>query len=310
MTASEAVRRTAYAVSALLLAAVLAAPSATAARPEPDPAGNAHVSLARGVPPRQARATQSPDMTYHGGTILDVVPDVRAIFWGTTWPTDAGDKISGLDRFYGGMSASEYARTSDEYTQSGPVAVTSTMTYNGHVQDSSPASSSQSAVLAEVGRAITNPDTSGRGYYAVYTDIPRGRARYCAWHSDGTVNGFHVQYAFFFKLDGDPGCDPNSTVSSESQGLQALANVSGHELSEARTDPNLNAWYDGSGSENADKCAWSFGSDYVTFANKTQWKIQGNWSNWAYDHLKGYANLSGQNGCLDGGGFPLPASFG
>jgi len=32
------------------------------------------------------------------------------------------------------------------------------------------------------------------------------------------------------------------------------------ELEEATTDPGLNAWYDVRGYENADKCAWSFGT--------------------------------------------------
>src|SRR5205807_4072958 len=100
------------------------------------------------------------------------------------------------------------------------------------------------------------------GYYAVYVDKPRGHANYCAWHSAGSCGGTQVQFAFFFNLDGDPGCDPQSTVSSESQGLAALANVTGHELSEARSDPQLNAWYDSSGAENADKCAWIFGGAF------------------------------------------------
>src|SRR2546426_1138209 len=102
-------------------------------------------------------------------------------------------------------------------------------------------------------------------------------------------------------LDGDAGCDPGYT--SHSQGLAALANVSGHELSEALTDPRLNAWYDSGGAENADKCAWAFGPILIPFSwNTTGWKIQGNWSNSAYNSTtRGYANRSGQKGCIDGG---------
>ena len=43
-----------------------------------------------------------------------------------------------------------------------------------------------------------------------------------------------------------------------------MASIIAHELEEATTDPNLNAWYDQRGQENADKCAWTFGTEYVT----------------------------------------------
>jgi hypothetical protein len=35
-----------------------------------------------------------------------------------------------------------------------------------------------------------------------------------------------------------------------------MASIIAHELEEAVTDPDLNAWYDRRGQENADKCAW------------------------------------------------------
>jgi hypothetical protein len=126
------------------------------------------------------------------------------------------------------------------------------------------------------------------------SDVPRGNAGYCAWHSAGTCKGIPVQFAFFFNLDGDMGCDPADTSGLHSQGLAALSNVSGHELSEARTDPALNAWFDAAGNENGDKCAWTFGAPLVTFSNGTQWKIQGEWSNNAYSTGTGYPNRNGQ----------------
>jgi hypothetical protein len=146
-------------------------------------------------------------------------------------------------------------------------------------------------VLAAVARATGNSPIAG-AYYPVYSDKPRGNAGYCAWHSSGTINGIQVQFGFFFNLDGDPGCDPGDTSGNHSQGLAALANVSGHELSEMLTDPQLNAWYDQQGNENADKCAWTF-SGLVTIGNQ-QWKIQGNWSNLAAANHSGYAN----GGCI------------
>jgi hypothetical protein len=265
------------------------------------------IHWARGFDPyplaRQAgrqRPQKSPDMTFHNGKILTAAA-TASIFWGPSWATSPGDKITGMDSWYQGFGGTDYAATSDEYSGTNG-QVTPDITYAGHVIDMSAASggNSTSAILAEVCRVITNPDSSGNGYYAVYTDLPRRNANYCVWHSAASCGGIPVQFAFFWKLDGDPGCDPQSTVSGESQGLAALANVSGHELSEARTDPASGGWYDSSGQENGDKCAWTFNVPYVTFSNQTQWKIQGEWSNAAYNNGTGYPNSSGQRGCLDG----------
>jgi len=42
-------------------------------------------------------------------------------------------------------------------------------------------------------------------------------------------------------------------------GVDGMVSVIAHELEETNTDPNLNAWYDANGAEDADKCAWTFG---------------------------------------------------
>ena len=57
-------------------------------------------------------------------------------------------------------------------------------------------------------------------------------------------------------------------------------------LEEAATDPDLNAWFDTRGQENADKCAWTFGTTYTAsgaLANMhlgaRDFLIQRNWVN-------------------------------
>jgi hypothetical protein len=244
----------------------------------------------------------NPLMVNHGGKIMPTAI-IQAIFWGTSWSNagSTGDKITGMDSWYSGYTASNSSRTVDEYTgTNGQVGATTT--YLGHMVDTTSAAggSRSSAILAEVCKLV-RPDPSGNGYYPVYTDVPRGSAGYCAYHSSGTCGTTPVQFAFFWRLDGDSGCDPMDTSNLHSQGLAAISNVSGHELSEARSDPaSPGAWYDSAGSENGDKCAWTFGAPLVTFSNNTQWKIQGEWSNAAYTAGTGYPNSSGQNGCIAG----------
>jgi hypothetical protein len=251
--------------------------------------------------------SRNPNMTYHGGKIMPTAAS-KAIFWGPKWAnsTFVGDKITGLDAWYTAHNGSNYSKTSVEYTgTNGQVGAITT--YQGHTIDTSTATggSSTSAILAEVCKQITagniTVDPNGNGYYPVYSDVARGNAGYCAWHSAGTCGGKLVQFAFFFNLDGDAGCDPVDKQTGHSQGLAALANVSAHELSEARSDPaSPGAWYDSNGSENADKCAWTFNVPSVTFPDGSKWKLQGEWSNAAYTAGTGYPNSSGQKGCLDG----------
>ena len=147
---------------------------------------------------------------------------------------------------------------------------------------------------------ISSPVSNG--YYPVYVDVGRGHAGYCAWHSVRTCGGVMVQFAFFFDLDGDAGCDPNDSVSGHSEGLAALANVSAHELSEARTDPHLDAWFDSKGAENSDKCALVVWSDSGTVQ---QWHVLEVARELVQQRLqfhdRGYNNTSGQKGCIDGG---------
>jgi hypothetical protein len=250
-------------------------------------------------------ARRSPNMTYHGGVIMTSA-QIHPIFWGTSWPSYSGDKITGIDAFYAGFGSSNYGKTNTEYTGSNGQVGVATSSAPSRVDGSTATGGNNTApILSEVCKAISTGlvplETSGNGYYPVYTDVPRGSAGFCAWHSSGTCGGQRVQFAFFFKLDGDAGCDPQDTTTGHSQGLAAIANVSGHELSEALTDPaSPGAWYDSQGQENGDKCAWTFNVPSVVFTNGSHWKVQGEWSNAAYLAGTGYPNSSGQRGCLDG----------
>ena len=249
------------------------------------------------------QSPKSPNLTYRGGGVLTSPAVVKAIFWGAKWGDSAfvGDKVTGLNSWYSGVGNSNYAGTNTEYTNSTATHVIAGVSYSGYLVDTSDAPSrapSTSAILNKVCSSVT-PDPSGNGYYPVYVDTPRRNANYCAWHSWGSCNGIPVQFGFFFNLDGDSGCDPEDASGLHSQGLAALANVTGHELSETMTDPRGSGWLDSQGAENADKCAWSFSGNLVRFSG-SQWKIQGNWSNAAYNAGGGYANRSGQKGCIDG----------
>jgi hypothetical protein len=281
--------------AAVCLAAVAAAAGGASASGNPP-------SVAAGpafgfVPARNANhgaggghGQHSNPLVWHNGPVMHsttVVP----VFWGSGWGNSSftGDKITGLDYLYSNIHGTRYAHTSSEYTDGGGNVDTSSIAKGSDYTDASATPSgapSTTQVLLEVAKETNSNPTAG-AYYPVYSDQPRGSAGYCAWHSSGTINGIQVEFGFFFNLDGDPGCDPGAPTNlGHSQGLSALANVSGHELSEMLTDPQLNAWYDRQGSENADKCAWTF-NGLVTIGSQS-WMIQGNWSNAAASTNSGY----------------------
>lgn len=89
-----------------------------------------------------------------------------------------------------------------------------------------------------------------------------------------------------YNFDFPNGCTAQGAVTPNSDpAADAEANTLAHELEEAATDPQLNAWFDASGQENADKCAWTFGTTFtvgngskasMTLAGKN-FHIQRNW---------------------------------
>lgn len=284
-------------------------------QPEPPMLGT---HWARGENPARAGGAGAVygNMTLHGGNIMPSSA-TYAIFWGPSWNTDpafTSDKISGLGSFLGGFGGSNYIHASTEYNGMNGQFVGTSSAYSGSFVDNSSAprhAPQVSAVQNEVCRVLSNNGVTPRSdaVYNVYATTTRGGAGYCAWHSYGSCNGTPVQFAWYFNLDGDSGCNPGTPYGSytsghsNSQGLAALANVTAHEVSETITDPRNGGWYDAGNGENADKCAWSFSPNngsLVTLSNNSTWRLQMEWSNNAFSSGTGYANRNGQNACLDG----------
>ena len=234
----------------------------------------------------------SPDLTYNGGAILPTTT-TKVIFWGVKWGDSSfvGDKISGIDSWYEGVGGSSYAGSVDEYTDASGNQVTASSSYTGHVIDTT--AGSDSGAPGEACKLTTNPVPNE--YVAVYLDQPPPGG-FCAYHTYVSCanSNTQLQVAVFYNLDGGS-CNVLDNVTGHSQGLAALANMSGHEFSEARTDPFFTAWYDTFSQETSDKCESVFPDPFVTFSNGSQWKIQANWSNYAYDNNLGQES----GGCVD-----------
>jgi len=112
--------------------------------------------------------------------------------------------------------------------------------------------------------------------------------RYCGWHTRSTIGGRDIKYSFVGNPDRCPfACEAQTTSPNGNSGADGMASIMAHETEEAISDPDLNAWYDSSGYENADKCAWIWGPTTGTVGNGgynqtlagKHWLIQMNWEN-------------------------------
>ncbi|HKT40190.1 MAG TPA: hypothetical protein VJR48_17595 [Ktedonobacterales bacterium] len=115
---------------------------------------------------------------------------------------------------------------------------------------------------------------------------------YCAYHNYYTnVSGHPVIYANMpYTGTSLAGCgvskSPNNDFDADS-----TINVTSHEQMEAVTDPRLNAWYESSGAEIGDKCAWNFGT--LSFDGG---KANENWNGHFYILQQEWDNSTG--GCV------------
>jgi len=81
-------------------------------------------------------------------------------------------------------------------------------------------------------------------------------------------------------------CTNGTAAPNSDPGADAEVNTLAHEIEETTTDLMGNAWYDFFGYENADKCAWNFGTTQnngqgvwnITIGTK-QFLVQQNWIN-------------------------------
>jgi len=112
---------------------------------------------------------------------------------------------------------------------------------------------------------------------------------FCAYHSNIGTGSAAVLYANMPFADTvraacDAGYHPNSSVDASAD---PTISVTSHEFNETVTDPFGTAWWDRSGNEDGDKCAWNFGAllggsgatGYNQVINGHRYITQQEWSN-------------------------------
>ena len=250
-----------------------------------------------GPPPGAATGAgkRGNGITYHGGPILLGTPTAYVIWYGN-WPTSSTTPEI-VNQFLNNVGGSPYYKINATYTYGvGGTPVTNAVAVSASsASDTGTADLSDVGVKAVVERAITSHalPNDPNGVYFVLTsagiqETSGFLTQYCGWHTHGTIAGSDIQYSFV----GDPtanlsACSAQAVSPNGNVAADAMVSVIAHELEESVTDPDLNAWFDSRGYENADKCAWTFGATYLaTNGSKANVKlggsdflIQQNWVN-------------------------------
>jgi hypothetical protein len=216
----------------------------------------------------QAGKVGSNGINYHAGPIMSGTINAYVIWYGPGWSTD---KMSILSDLLNGIGGSDYFNINKGYYDSTGARVSGAVTLVKSTTDENSqglTNLSDTAIKNIVSRALTsgNLPIDANGVYFVFTSSQVSKSgfltNYCGWHTHGSLSGADIKYSFV----GDPSGPNLGNCSIQSQGpngdagADAMASVVAHELEEAATDPDLNAWYDNRGYENADKCAWTFGT--------------------------------------------------
>lgn len=285
-----------------------------------------------GVEPEAGRLDGSfpPDntvhMRYHGGQVM-INPINIYLLWYGDWSQSQAPSL--MEDMITNLSASPWYQINSFYYEqietSHPGLASTKKTYyvNSHVNliQSIDVGYSHGNYLADEDISMivkenidSNKlplDSDGQYFVLISKDVGEGLfcLAYCGWHDSQVMNEKDIKFA----LVGDTGACPNE-CSLETQylqsginhspnddwGIDGMASVILHELSEAATDPDpvsKPAWKDDWGYENADRCAWTYGQPYYTencsIANvkigNHDFMIQ---QNWVLDANGGHCGLS------------------
>jgi len=244
---------------------------------------------------RQSRTSGPNGIQYHGGPVLLDTPNVYLIWYGN-WTGNSATTI--LPNFVSSIGGSPYFGINTTYFDSAKRAVSGHATLAGQFSTgyTQGTTLSDAKVQQVVSDAITTAnlpaDTNGVYFVLSSADVNESSGfctQYCGWHANGTISGLDIKYAFVGNPDRCPNACEEQTASSPNgnPGADGMTSIIAHELEEAISDPDLNAWYDRRGLENADKCAWTFGntsaasngSKYNMTLKGKQYLIQRNWVN-------------------------------
>lgn len=236
----------------------------------------------------------SNGISYHGGPVMTNAINLYYIWYGD-WSGNTGPSI--LNDFANNVGASSYWNIAETYYNGSNTKVSGSVSLAGSTSVAYPYGTSLSdaqifsVVTDAIGSGALPKDANGIYFVLTSADVTAASGfctQYCGWHDSGTYSGATIKYSFVGNADRCPSsCAAQTTSPNGNAGADAMVSIVAHEAVEAASDPELSAWWDNRGYENADKCAWTWGTTYnVANGSKANVKmgardflIQRNWVN-------------------------------
>jgi hypothetical protein len=282
-------------------------------------AASAQASHMRGVVPAHGQpnaaakaAGTAGNLLYNGGPVMHT-NQVYAIYWIPSGYSVGSGYQSTIDGFFTNVAAASGSQSNVYYsdtqyydTINGNIAYSSS--FGGAISDSDPyprngcrdhytkVCLTDAQLQTEISRIVANghyPTGTGTEYF-LFTPENVGScygsscaySYFCAYHSNigsgpSAILYANMPYAAYVPKACGSGESPNGNDAD------STINVTSHEHNETITDPLGTAWYDASGYEDGDKCAWNFGTplggsagaEYNQSINGAHYYLQQEWSN-------------------------------
>jgi hypothetical protein len=241
------------------------------------------------------QAADTGPLVYHSGGKVMISPQTYAIFWmPTKLQNGAATGVSShykseVTTFLSDYPGHGIGNNSTQYYQvinSATTWVRNSGSYGGSYTDTTSYPASGCSDSATPGNCITDAQIQAeikkvmslKGWTAasnkmflLFTSSGEGSCfsagstscaytKYCAYHGY-FLNSTGVPVIYGNEpYAGKSGCEVQHAVPPYNDiAADSAANLASHELTEAITDPLLNAWYSSQGNEIGDLCAWNFG---------------------------------------------------
>ncbi|MBL0171527.1 MAG: hypothetical protein IPP90_12485 [Gemmatimonadaceae bacterium] len=231
-------------------------------------------------------------ISYHGGRVLQSGINIVAVYWGssaiyaggpTPGTTGAGTADgSVVGYFLRNVGGSPYYNINTTYTN-GSIKLLNVVNYTRFwANNANVPSNGQNVSDAAITAMLQSGFTSGALTYdanTLYSVFTAGTVnlgggfgtQYCAYHTNAnvTVPGLGTKQILYAAMPYNyaypSGCSAFGSTASPNGDKPADSEVNTliHEIEETQTDALGNAWYDNRGYENADKCAWQWGTTYT-----------------------------------------------